>query len=53
MIQAMQSLLDLRWKPNAVFVLLFSSIPDYHIKSYQNGYVAVVNRVHIIQTQCV
>ena len=47
MIQAMQSLLDLRWKPNAVFVLLFSSIPDYHIN------VGVVNRVHIIQTQCV
>ena len=51
-IQAMQSLLAFHRKPNADFVLIFSSIPDYRVNTCPN-FLAVVNRVHIIQKQFV
>jgi len=49
-IQAMKSLLAFHRKSNADFVLIFSSIPHYRINTCPN-FVALVNRVHIIQKQ--
>ena len=51
-VKATQSLISLRWKPNAALVPLPSSIPDYYIKS-TSKYFALGNRVRVIQTKCV